>query len=151
MQPRSPCPTPTCYWRTWVSGPLLHWSLWLGTYSVVFFPPVMFQSSPQTHLWEGFLLCGNFSFMTPSPEQICVHKSFVFCLRLLYFVLSPTEKIGLPFWVPGVLHQCSEVVLCKLLNIQMIFWWICGGESCLPALFLSNLGTAPCFVVFYIF
>ena len=59
------------------------------------------------------------------------------CLLPTYF-----KEIGLPFWVPGVLCQCSEVVLWKLLNIQMIFWWICGGESGLPVLFLHHLGTA---------
>ena len=38
---------------------------------------------------------------------------YLFCLTfyLLYFVLPPSEDNGLPFWVPGVLCQCSEVVL----------------------------------------
>ena len=40
---------------------------------------------------------------------------------LLYFVLPPFEEKVLPFWVPGVLHQHSEIVLWKLLSIQMIF------------------------------
>ena len=31
------------------------------------------------------------------------------------------EENGLPFWVPGVRHQCSEVVLWKLFSIQTIF------------------------------
>ena len=35
--------------------------------------------------------------------------------------IPPFEEIELPLWVPGVLHQHSEVVLWKLLNIQMIF------------------------------
>ena len=37
----------------------------------------------------------------------------LFCLSfcLSYFVLPPFEENGLPFWVPGVLRQCSEVVL----------------------------------------
>ena len=39
---------------------------------------------------------------------------------LLYFVLPPFEDNGLPFWVSGVLHQCSEVVLWYLLSVQMI-------------------------------
>ena len=39
----------------------------------------------------------------------------------LSFVLPPLKDNGLPFWVPGVLRQCSEVVLWKLLSIQMIF------------------------------
>src|SRR5574337_774233 len=36
----------------------------------------------------------------------------LFCLYfyLLYFVLPPFEDNGLPFWVPGVLCQHSEVV-----------------------------------------
>ena len=52
-----------------------------------------------------------------SPGQVCIPNCFVsFCL--LYFALPPFEKSGLPFWVPGVLHQCSEVVLCKLLSIK---------------------------------
>ena len=56
--------------------------------------------------------------------------------------IPPFKENGLPFWVPGVLHQHSKVVLWKLLNIQMIFWWICGGESGLPVLFLCHLGSA---------
>ena len=48
----------------------------------------------------------------------------------------------MPFWVPGVLLQHSEVVLWYLLSIQMIFRWICGGESGLPVLFLRHLRTA---------
>ena len=54
------------------------------------------------------------------------------------------EENGLPFWVPGVCHQCSEVVSWKLFSIQMIFWWICGGEGGLLVLFLCHLGTTPC-------
>ena len=60
---------------------------------------------------------GNFSpFTTPSPGLVSVPNS---CLSfwLLYFVLSPLEENGLPFWVPGVFRQCSEVVLGKLLSI----------------------------------
>jgi len=30
-------------------------------------------------------------------------------------------------------------VLWKFLSIQMIFWWICGGKSGLPVLFLCHL------------
>ena len=102
--------------------------------------PLRFQNSPQTHLWEGFLLFGNFSsFTTLSPEWVSVPKSFVsFCL--LYFVLPSFEQDGLPFWVPGVLRQRSEVVLWKLLSIQMIFWWILGGESGLSNLSLCHHG-----------
>ena len=70
---------------------------------------------------------------------------WIFCLSfyLLYFVLPPFKENGLPFWVSSVLRQCSEVVLRKLPGIQMIFWWIFGGESGLPVLFLCHLRTAP--------
>ena len=118
MQAAPPCPAPTHWWWTRVSGPLLHWQLCLGVYSVFFFfspswlcCPLRFQNSPQTLLCEGFLLCEDFSsFLTPSPGWVSVPK---FCLSfcLLYFVLPPFEEIGLPFWVPGVLCQHSEVVL----------------------------------------
>ena len=69
----------------------------------------------------------------PHPQLFCL----TFCL--LYFVLPPFEENRLPFWVPGVPCQHSEVVLWKLLSIQMIFWWICGGDSGLPVLFLRHL------------
>ena len=48
---------------------------------------------------------------------------YLFCLSFypLYFVLPPFEDNVLPFWVPGVLCQCSEVVLWYLLSIQIIF------------------------------
>ena len=67
---------------------------------------------------------------------------------LLYFVLPPFEDNGLPFWVPDVLCQHSEVVLWNLLSVQMFFRWICGGESGLPVLFLRHLRTASLLVRF---
>ena len=67
----------------------------------------------------------------PTVWKLLLHDSlprtglhpYLFCLSfcLLYFVLPPFENNGLPFWVPGVLCQCSEVVLWKLLSIQTIF------------------------------
>ena len=76
---------------------------------------------------------------------------YLFCLSfyLLSFVLPPFDDNGLPFWVPDVLCQHSEVVLWNLLGIQMFFWWICGGESGLPVLFLHYLRTASCLFIFY--
>ena len=47
-------------------------------------------------------------------------NSFV-SLFILSFVLPPFEYSVLPFWVPGGLHQHSEVVLLCLFSIQMIF------------------------------
>ena len=45
---------------------------------------------------------------------------------------------GLPFWVPGVVRQRSEVVMWNL----MIFRWICRGGGVLPILFLHHLRAA---------
>jgi len=48
---------------------------------------------------------------------------YLFCLSfyLLYFVLPPFKNNWLPFWVPDVLFQHSEVVLWNLLSVQMFF------------------------------
>ena len=67
---------------------------------------------------------------------------YLFCLSfyLLYFVLPPFEDNGLPFWVPDVLYQHSEVVLWNLLSIQMFFWWICGEKVVSPSYSSTILG-----------
>ena len=48
---------------------------------------------------------------------------YLFCLsfHLLYFVLPPFKYSGLPFWMPDVLCQHSEVVLWNLLSVQVFF------------------------------
>ena len=57
-----------------------------------------------------------------SLPRIGLHP-YLFCLSfyLLYFVLLPFEDNGLPFWMPDVLCQHSEVVLWNLLSVQMFF------------------------------
>ena len=35
--------------------------------------------------------------------------------------------------------------LWNVLSVQIFFWWICGGESGLPVLFLCHLRTTPLF------
>ena len=126
MQPMPPCPAPTCWWQMQVSGPLLHWQLRLGVYSVGFFflLPVMLPSEipklPTDPPVREFLTVWKFLLHATSPGRVSVPNScLTFCP--LYFILPPFEENGLPFWVPGVLCQHSEVVLWKLLSIQMIF------------------------------
>ena len=92
--------------------------------------PLRFQDSPQTCQWERFLVFGNFSFKLPSQEGSLSLPLLSF--YLLYFFLPPFKDNGLPFWVPDVLYQHSEVVLWKFLSVQISFQWICGGESDLP-------------------
>ena len=59
-------------------------------------------------------------FKTPFPGQISIPTCFLSFYRL-YFILPPFEDNGLPFWVPDVLCQHSEVVLWNLLSIHMFF------------------------------
>ena len=76
--------------------------------------------------------------MTPSLGPI---PSITLLSLILSFIFCPTSfwRIWKPFWVPGALRQCSEVILWKLLSIQMTFWWICGGETSPPIQFLHHL------------
>ena len=60
-------------------------------------------------------------FKTPFLGWSSVPTSFVSFFCLLYFFLPPFEDNGLLFQVPNVLCQHSEVVLWKLLVIQIIF------------------------------
>ena len=157
MEPEPPCPAPACWWQSQASGLHPCWELGLGAYSVGFFSSwlyclLRFQNSSPTCQWE--VSCFLETSMTPSPGRVSIPNSsfvslsFFFFFGRLYFVLPPFEENRLPFWVPGVLCQHSEVVLWKLLSIQMIFWWICGEESGLSTLFLQHLGTAPKFAAF---
>ena len=105
--------------------------------------PLRFQNSPQTRYETvSWYLETSPLLRLPSQDR---SLSLPLCLSfyLLYFVLPPFKDNGLPFWVPDVLCQHSEVVLWNLLSVQMFFRWICGGESGLPVLFLCNLRTTP--------
>ena len=149
MQPTPPSLTPhsllvnSCIWAISLLGVMVRHVIcgfFVCYFSFQLCCPQRFQNSPQICRWEGFLVCKNFSsFTTPSPRWVSVPNAFA---SLLYFVLSPFKENDLPFWVPCVLQQHSEVVLWNLLSVQMIFWWLCGEESGLPVLFLHHLRTA---------
>ena len=104
--------------------------------------PSVIPKLPTDSLVRGFLGVWKL-LLHDSLPRVGLH-SYLFCLSfyLLYFVLTPFEENGSPFWVPDVLQQHSEVVLWNFLSVQLIFWWICGGESDLPILFLCHLRTA---------
>ena len=71
-----------CHWT-----PILWWFFFFFGYAALWDS----KAPHWPHLWEGFLLCGNFStFMTPSPGCVSVLKSFV---SLLVFIFCPTS-----FW-----------------------------------------------------
>ena len=132
MQAAPSCPAPTHWWWTRVSGPLLHWQLCLGAYSVVFFffsswlcCPLRFQNSPQALLCEGFLLCGDFSsFLTPSPGWVSVPKSFVSVF--VFYILSYLflKRSGcLAAWCSPPAFRC----LMERLN-YLIIWKLIGSS-----------------------
>ena len=106
--------------------------------------PLRFQNSPQTCLWESFLLFGNFSsFRTPSPGRVSIPNSFVsFCL--LFFCLTFFWREWAAFlgaWCPLPAFRSSFFV--NLLSVHMFFQWFCGGGCGLSVLFLHYLRTAP--------
>ena len=126
MQSVPPCPAPAHWWQMQVSGLLLRWQMWLDAYSVGLFSffsfcffwlcyPLRFQNSPQTCLWEGFLVLGNFSsFPTASLGRVSLPNSFVslFIFYLLSSLLSKTM---------GCLSGC----LISSGSIQKLFCRIC--------------------------
>ena len=157
MPPAPPCPAPSRWWQMRASGLLLQWQLQLGAYSVFCF--VLFPPS-YVALWDPKTphrpSCERVSCLeTPPssrlPPQVWSPSLTLLSFCLLYFVLPPFKENRLPFWVPGVFLYHSEVVLWKLLSIQMIFWWICGEESGLQSYSSAILGPPPCLFFFFFF
>ena len=72
-----------------------------------------------------------------SSPSLNLLSAFVF--YILSYLLS--KRLGC---LSGVLHQRLEVVLWKLLNIQMIFWWICGEKVVSLSYSSAILGPPPC-------
>ena len=152
MQPESPCPAPACWWPIQASGLLLHWQFQLGTYFVGFFFVcfffvsqfscfLRFRNSLQTHLWEGFLPFGNFSFTTPSSGWVSVPNSFVslFVFYILSYLIL--KRMG-----------CLSGCLVSSTSIQKLFVEVAqhwndllmnfGGRKWLPHPVPLPLGTA---------
>ena len=106
-----------------------------------------FKAPHWPNLWEGFLLCGNFStFMTPSPGWVSVLKSFV---SLSVFIFCPTSFwrdwfAFLGIWdCPPAFRSYSVEVVPHTDDLSMYLW----GESGRLILFLHHLGTtcpSPC-------
>ena len=104
--------------RVWATCPLA--VVVRSIFCFFFFPsqlccPLRFQNSPQTHLREGFLLFGNFSFTTPSPGQVSVPNSFVslFIFYILSYLLLKTMG-------------CLSGYLVSSASIQKLFCGICS-------------------------
>ena len=69
----------------------------------------------------------------------------LFCLSfyLLYFFLPPLKTMGCSSGCLMFSAGIQKLILWNLLSVQMFFWWICGGESGFPVLFLHHLRTTP--------
>ena len=78
--------------------------------------PSGFQNSPQTHQLDGFLVFGNFSFMTPSPGWVSIPNSFVslFIFYILSYLLS--KRMG-----------CLSGCLVSSTSVQKLFCVICSA------------------------
>ena len=107
----------------WATFPL---GVGLGTYSVFFFflsvmLPSEISKLPTDPRVRGFLGVWKLLLLHDSlPGMVSIPNSFV-SLCFLYFLLPPFKENKLPFWVPGILCQYSEVLLWRLLSIQIIF------------------------------
>ena len=116
-----------------MSGLLLRWELQLGFYLFIyygfylfiFFLPVMLPSEipkfPTDPPVRGFSGVWRLLFHDSLHGTGLHPQLFSLSFYLLYLFLLPFKNNGLPFWVPGVLCQRSEVVLWNFLSVQMIF------------------------------
>ena len=110
-------------------GELLLGSLSVGLNYLFIFPPcyVALCGSKAHHRLgsESVSLCLETSLFLRLPSRDG-SPSLPLLSLFLPFIFCPTSfqrqlKTQLPFWMPGVLCQPSEVVLWYLLSIQMIF------------------------------
>ena len=118
----------------------------------LFFPPgsdaLCASKTPRRPACERVSWCLETSLLQLPPRDRAPSLTLLSLFLSFIFFLPPFEDNGLPFWVPGVLRQCSEFVLWYLVSVQINFQWICGGESGLPFLFLHHLRTTACNVEF---
>lgn len=99
------------------------------------------------HLWGGSLVCENFSAMTPSPGQGSLSQNPLshFFLNLFpHLILSGLICLSGHL---GSSWQCPDV-LWELFLMQMILWYICGGEGGLP-IYSSAILKVPIFLFFF--
>ena len=149
MQPAPPCPAPACWWQTRVTGLVLHWQLRI-LWGFLFPLSVMLPSEiPHRPTCERVSYC-----LESSPPSGSLPRTGRCPLTLvsLFFIFCPTSfrrkwAAFLGAWCPPPAFRSC---LGKLLSIQMIFWWICCGESGLPFLFFHYLWTVP-YLSLYLF
>ena len=101
--------------------------------------PRLATDSP-VRVFPGVWKLLSFLRLPPRDRSPSLTLLSLFIFYILSYLLSKTMGC-----LSGCLVSCqhSEVVLWNLLSVQMLFRWICGGESGLPILFLRHLRTAP--------
>ena len=72
----------------------------------------------KTHSYGSYHVLAVRVALYPHADTLLVLQVSNWKFKLM---LPPFEDNGLPFWVPGGLHQHSEVALWYLLSIQMIY------------------------------
>ena len=131
---------------TIISWSIFSWPFFLSSSSVLFFPrgyvALWDSKTPHKPGGERVSWC-----LETSPSRLCPQDgspSMTFLSLFLSFIFCPT-----PFWREWVAFLgawCSPLVFrscfVEVVQYSMIFWWICGGESGLPVLFLCHLRTA---------
>ena len=95
--------------------------------------PLRLQNSSQSCLREGFLLCGNFSFTTPSAGQASNNKSFVSLsvFYILSYLLSKRMGCLSGCLVTSASIQSCFVKLAHHSNDLLMNLW---GRKCTPGL-----------------
>ena len=101
--------------------------------------PRLATDSP-VRVFPGVWKLLSFLRLPPRDRSPSLTLLSLFIFYILSYLLSKTMGC-----LSGCLVSCqhSEVVLWNLLSVQMFFWWICGGESGIPILFLCHRRTAP--------
>ena len=136
-----------CECLGYFSAGVVGWRIFCGfvclfVFSSQLFSPLRFQNSPQIRQWEGLLLFGNFSFMTPSPGWVSVINFYLsFCLS--HFVLPPFEENGLSFWVPGVLTSVQTLFCGSCSAFRYSFDEFVGEKVVSPSYSSTILGPPP--------
>ena len=111
--------------------------------------PLRFQKSPQTCLWDHFLLFGNFSYiMSPSPGQVFIPKFLSFFLSFIFCPTSFWRELAafLGVQCPPPAFRSGFVEVAQYSNDLLMKFW---GRKWSP-LFHFHIGTAaPVWSLYY--
>ena len=142
MLPAPFCSAPTRWWWMRASGVLFCWELLLGMQSVGFIYFSSQLSCPPDPPVRGFPGILKLPLLRlPSQDGF---PSLTLLSLFLSFILCPTSfrrqwAAFLGTWCPLLAIISCFVEFAQRSND---LWWICGGESSLPILFLHHLSSS---------